>query len=224
MIRRFIAPFLARPRMVGAIGVGLVVALALRFIPNELRWSTRTIFAWDAGAIYFIWACVLLMMNQAQKDIQQRAARQDEGRGMILALVTIAASASLAAIAVELSLAQHEKGLAQILRVGLGVATVALSWFVVQLIYALHYAYEYYGAVDGRPKAVRGGLTFPGGEPPDYWDFLHFAVVIGVAAQTADIAFTSKTMRRTGTVHSVFAFVFNTVVLALTINLVAGLF
>jgi uncharacterized membrane protein len=224
MASQFLAPFRARPRMVGAIGVGLAVALALRFIPNELRWSTRAIFSWDAGAIYFICACVLLMVNQAQKEIQQRAAGQDEGRGMILALVTIAASASLAAIAVELSLAHHEKGIAQVLRVGLGVTTVALSWFLVQLIYALHYAHEYYGAVDGQPKSLRGGLFFPGKEPPDYWDFLHFSVVIGVAAQTADIAFTSKTMRRTGTIHSVFAFVFNTVVLALTINLVAGLF
>ena len=61
-------------------------------------------------------------------------------------------------------------------------------------------------------------------EPPDYWDFLHFATIIGVAAQTADVAFGSKSMRRTGTVHGMVAFIFNTVVLALTINLLAGLF
>ena len=53
---------------------------------------------------------------------------------------------------------------------------------------------------------------------------MHFAVVIGVASQTADIAFQSKALRRIGTVHGVIAFTFNTVVLALTINLVAGLF
>ena len=63
------------------------------------------------------------------------------------------------------------------------------------------------------------GLQFPGGEPPDYWDFLHFAVVIGVACQTADIAFTGKNLRRIGTVHGLVAFSFNTAVLALTINL-----
>ena len=63
-----------------------------------------------------------------------------------------------------------------------------------------------------------------GKSKPDYWDFLHFALIIGVANQTADIAFTSKVMRRTGTLHGVLAFVFNTLVLALTINLAASLF
>ena len=101
-------------------------------------------------------------------------------------------------------------------------ATVAASWFMVQLIFALHYAHEYYA--QGERGQDAGGLDFPGGEPPDYWDFLHFSIVIGVASQTADIAFTSKSLRRVGTVHGITAFVFNTVVLALTINLLAGLF
>ena len=101
-----------------------------------------------------------------------------------------------------------------------------LSWFVAQLIFALHYAHEYYElAHDGaEPPHLQEGLAFPGGEPPDYWDFLHFAVVIGVASQTADIAFTRKALRRIGTVQGVVAFTFNTVVLALTINLLASLF
>ena len=71
---------------------------------------------------------------------------------------------------------------------------------------------------------VVGGLLFPGGAEPDAWDFVHFAVVIGVASQTADVAFTAKRLRRIGTVHGLIAFAFNTAVLALTINLVAGLF
>jgi uncharacterized membrane protein len=65
---------------------------------------------------------------------------------------------------------------------------------------------------------------FPGKEAPDYWDFLHFSIVIGVASQTADIAFTDKALRRLGTAHSLFAFAYNTVIVALTINLLAGLF
>jgi len=67
-------------------------------------------------------------------------------------------------------------------------------------------------------------LKFPEGGDPDYWDFLHFSVVIGVAAQTADISFDSRRLRRIGTVHSLLAFAFNTIVVALTINLVAGIF
>ena len=69
-----------------------------------------------------------------------------------------------------------------------------------------------------------GGLKFPEGGEPDYWDFLHFSVIIGVASQTADISFDSRTLRRIGTVHSLLAYAFNTVVVALTINLWAGIF
>ena len=90
------------------------------------------------------------------------------------------------------------------------------------MIFALHYAHEYYG--EGDRGRRRGGLNFPDDDQPDYWDFIHFASIIGVAAQTADVAFTSKALRRTGTIHGMVAFVFNTVVLALTINLLAILF
>ncbi|MDX7952300.1 DUF1345 domain-containing protein [Lichenihabitans sp. Uapishka_5] len=95
-----------------------------------------------------------------------------------------------------------------------------------QIIFALHYAHEYYAPDKATPEEddVIGGLAFPGGEEPDNWDFVHFAIVIGVASQTADIAFTAKRLRRIGTVHSVISFAFNTAVLALTINLLAGLF
>lgn len=222
MIRVAAASLAARHRLVGAAALGLLAWAALVLVPNDLRWSTRAIVAWDAGCLAFIASSLTLMAGETTAQIRARAARQDEGRGMILALVSAAAAASLAAIAAELSFAQQAQGWPRALHVALGVATVAASWFLSQLIYALHYAHEYYGAADG--AAVRGGLAFPGDEDPDYWDFLHFAVVIGVAAQTADVAFTSRAQRRIGTVHSVFAFTFNTVVLALAISLVAGLF
>ena len=219
-----IGPFASRPRLVGAICAGGLSAILFGFVPNALSPSTRTILSWDAACLWFIGACILGMIGRRDHDIRLRAAKQDDGRGFILALVTLAAVASLGAIALELSLAKGEHSAMKGLRVGLGFATVAASWFVVQLIFAMHYAHEYYSAPDNDPSGLRRGLAFPGDDSPDYWDFVHFAVVIGVASQTADIAFTSKTLRRIGTVHGVIAFSFNTVVLALTINLIAGLF
>ena len=95
----------------------------------------------------------------------------------------------------------------------------------MHFIFALHYVHRYFRPTpDGSTSDHVGGLAFPGGELPDFWDFLHFSIVIGVASQTADIAFTRKDLRRLGTVHGLVAFVFNTAVLALGINLVAGLF
>lgn len=222
-----IGPFASRPRLAGAVAVSVIVWGALVLVPNDLRWSTRAIVGWDAGCAWFIAAAFWLMARARTHDIEKAAAAQDDGRHLILAVVTLAAAASIGAVAQQLTVAKSEHGLMQALRVLSAFVTVAVSWLLVQLIYALHYAHEFYTAADD-PRdedGRRGGLCFPGDDgEADYWDFLHFAVVIGVASQTADVQFTSKRMRRTGTVHSVVAFLFNTVVLALTINLCAGLF
>ena len=219
-----IGPFASRPRLVGAILVGAAAGLLLAFVPNALEPGSRAILAWDAGCLWFIAAGLMAMSGMKGRDIQRRAAAQDDGRGMILGLVLLASAASLAAVGVELSLAKADHGAFKVARVLLAFATVAASWFVAQLIFALHYAHEYYSASDtDATPAIRGGLKFPEGGEPDYWDFLHFSLIIGVACQTADIAFDSRTLRRIGTVHSLLAFAFNTVVVALTVNLWAGI-
>jgi uncharacterized membrane protein len=213
--------FAARPRLLASIAIGLLAGLALSVVPNPLRSTTRIIVAWDAGCIAFLAAVLHTMFDCPMHRLRAVAARQDEGQGMILGLTLLAAAASLVALVAELSAAKGGKGVIAELRIGLAFGTVVLSWLVVQFIFALHYAHEFYApGVDQQ----RGGLAFPGDEAPDYWDFLHFSLVIGVAAQTADIAFTSKALRRIGTVHSLVAFAFNTLVLALSINLAASLF
>ncbi|MES3026950.1 MAG: DUF1345 domain-containing protein [Pseudomonadota bacterium] len=223
-LRPWIGPFVNRPRLLAAIGVGVGVWILCLFAPWPLSWSTAAIFAWDAACLTFILAVLGMMRGRAPEAIKAMAATQDEGQGLILTVVIVAAAASVWAIGSELSLAKHDDGLIRAARIGLAFATVAASWLIVQTIFALHYAHEYYAPDEGPSDDVAGGLMFPGGEEPDYWDFLHFSVVIGVACQTADIEFTSKGLRRIGTIHGVVAFVFNTVVLALTINLLAGLF
>lgn len=219
--------FRDRPRLLTALTVGAVLAAVLYGLPNKLAWSTRDILIWDCAALTFIIGMVGMMCDCGVDRIQARAAAQDEGRGLTLILSVLSAALSVFAIGAELGLAKGDHGTLKALRVVLAFATIAVSWFFTHLIFALHYAHEYYSPEtcsdqDGRTE--RGGLAFPGGEPPDYWDFLHFAVVIGVACQTADVAFTSKPLRRIGTIHGALSFVFNTVVLALTINLLAGLF
>lgn len=222
-----IGPFASRPRLVGAMLATAVTAGVLWLSPLDLRPSTTLLIAWDVGCLWFIAGAFQLMRDQDESDMAKRAASQDDGRHFILAVVTVAAAASLAGVGLELSLAKGEHGPVKALRVAGVLVTVAASWLLVQLIYALHYAHEYYTAADdpADEDGRRGGLCFPGDDPtPDYWDFLHFACVLGVASQTADVQFTSKSLRRTGTVHSIVAFTYNTVVLALTINLCAGLF
>ncbi|MFD1579255.1 DUF1345 domain-containing protein [Ramlibacter ginsenosidimutans] len=97
------------------------------------------------------------------------------------------------------------------------------EWAVeaMAVMFALHYAHDYYLA---ETRGQRGALDFPGGHAPDYGDFLYFSSVIGTSGQTADVSFTSRPMRRTGTVHCTLAFFFNTTLIALTINVASGLF
>lgn len=215
-------PFQPRPRLAAAFGVGLVAAAACRVLFG-LHGATSALLGWDALCLSFIALMTLGMARRSPDEIRARAATDDEGRATILTIVLTAAVAAIVAIALELSLARSVHGLERGLRIGLAFATVAASWFMAHLIFALHYAHGYY---DRAEQGDAGGLHFPGEEDqsPDYWDFLHFAVIVGVAAQTADVAITRRGLRRLNTVHALFAFAFNTVIVALTINLLAGLF
>jgi uncharacterized membrane protein len=95
-----------------------------------------------------------------------------------------------------------------------------VSWAFVHTIFALHYAHEYYGE---RGDNAIGGLTFPGRQAPDYWDFLYFSLVIAMTSQVSDVVITSKVIRRIVTVHGALAFFFNVAVFALTVNIVSNL-
>lgn len=216
--------FSSRPRLLGALLFGTVIGLALSRFLTSLPWITDVVVGWDALCVAFMLSVTAALIGHSPDDIRARAEREDEGRGLILTLVLIAATASIVAIAAELSLAKAEHGIYRVGHVALAFGTVAASWLMVQLVFALHYAHEYYDENPDADERDMRGLDFPGGELPDYWDFVHFAVVIGVACATADVDFTSKALRRIGTVHSLVAFAFNTMIVALTINLLAGLF
>ena len=214
--------FVARPKLMIALGLGLATGIGLAFAAPGLRLWSCSIAGWDVFCFAYLGLTLHALANQGPAEIRSRAAQQDEGQAVVLLLILALCAASLAAVASELSLAQHEQGLAKAARITAAALTVTGSWLTMQMVFAVHYAHEYYFA-DPATRKDAGGLAFPGGEPPDYWDFLHFSIVIGVAAQTADVAFTTKPLRRLGTVHSLIAFVFNTLILALTINLLAGL-
>ncbi len=198
-----------------------VVASSL-FWPIPGGWLSRMATSWDVGVgLYLLQSAIQLGRRRTTADIRVRAAAIDEAGPAVLPLALIAALASIVVVigeAVRVASDGGSTGTAAVL----ALVTVALSWTFVHVIFAFHYAHIFY-ASDARGKD-RGGLMFPGDDAdPDYWDFLHFSLVIGVAAQTADVQISDKGLRRTSTVHSVTAFLFNTVVVALTVNLAVGL-
>jgi uncharacterized membrane protein len=222
--RRFLGPLGPRPRLATATLAGLIVGGGLVWLAPQMQVSTRAILAWDALSVTFLTLMFGTMLGHTPTDIRAQAEIDDEGRGAILGLTLAAAAASIWAIGAELSLAKDAHGILKAAHILLAFVTVVASWLTVQMIFALHYAHEWYGVDEDDGAADAEGIEFPGHQPPDYWDFIYFSVVIGVACATADANITSKGLRRLSTVHCLVAFAFNTIIVALTINLTAGLF
>ena len=119
--------------------------------------------------------------------------------------------------------ASGESDSGKTLQLIVALLTTALSWGLVHLLFALENAKLFYLAPYGAGRdAPPGGLEFPGGHPPEYSDFLYFSFIIGVACQTADVDITARRMRRMALLHGLIAFLFNTVILAATINVAAS--
>ena len=205
----------ARPRHLLGAAVAIAVYLML---PSSWAVATRGILGWDVGIGVFLIAVLIVMQRADVERVRRRAAQQDAGRWAILALTVAAVCFSVFAIGFELNAA---KGLARgeaEWRVALAAATVVLSWSFTHVIFALHYAHEYYR---GRTPS---GLLFPGDQAPTYPDFLYYAFVVGMTCQVSDVQVTGRALRRLTLVHGVLSFFFNTGILALAINLAAGLF
>jgi uncharacterized membrane protein len=217
---RLLQPITSRPHLVTAIAAGLVLYfLAAHWATRDV---TRALIGWNGGVLVFLGFSFFYMLGADTSCMKRRAIGHDEGRHIMLAITVLAAVASVVALAVELSAAKGQPGGG--LRVALAAGTVVLSWLFVQIAFAMHYAHVYFLAEDMCAQH-QGGLDFGyGTEEPDYWDFVHFAIVIGATSQTADIVFKSKEMRRVGTLHSLVAFGFNTAILATMINLAANFF
>lgn len=222
--RRMLGPLGPRPRLTMGTAIGLFVGVSLIWLAPQMQATTRLILGWDALSVTFLTLMFASMVRHTPTDIRVQSAVDDEGRGVILGLTLAAAAASVWAVGAELSLAKDAHGLIKLAHIVLAFLTVVVSWLMVQMIFALHYAHEYYGVDEDDGARDSEGIDFPGHEAPDYWDFLYFAIVIGVACATADANITSKGLRRISTVHCLVAFAFNTVIVALTINLTAGLF
>jgi uncharacterized membrane protein len=109
-----------------------------------------------------------------------------------------------------------------LLHLGISIATIVNSWLLVHTIFAQHYAHSYYRADRTLDKCKANGLDLPGEIEPDYWDFLYFSFVIGMTSQVSDVNVTSRHIRRLSLIHGILSFFFNTTILAMTINIVAG--
>jgi uncharacterized membrane protein len=209
----------SRPRLFISILAGVLVEF---LIPDTLALHevTRAIVGWNAGAILYLMLAAHMIFRADPDKMRARAIAQDDGKYVVLGMVIVAAIASLGAIIAELAVAKDMHGMSRYAHITLAALTILSSWAFTQVMFALHYAHEFYAALErGKP----GGLKFPGESGPDYGDSLYFSCVIGTSGQTADVSFTTRQMRRTGLMHNILAFFFNTTLVALTINIASSL-
>jgi uncharacterized membrane protein len=204
----------SRPRLFSSAGLGIVVTLVLA---PSISWplATRLLVGWDVAVTAYLILVFEMMARSEVRDIRERAAAEDEGQIPILVLTVAASLASLGAILAELASGNGRRPS----QLTLVCVTILLSWAFIHMMFALHYAHEFYGDSAG----PGGGMAFPGGdEAPDYWDFVYFSFVIGMTSQVSDVGITSKQVRRTVTAHGVISFAFNVALLALTVNIAAS--
>lgn len=176
------------------------------------------VVGFDFAVTGFLLSLIPLLRECEKETMRRHSEENDANRTVVLAVSTLITLVVMAAIAGELPAAKHgEPG--ALLRL---IVTLLLTWLFANVVYALHYAHEYYraGAVPGEDA---GGLEFPGSGHPDYLDFAYFSLTLGMTFQTSDVEISSRSIRRIVTAHSCAAFIFNIGVIAFTINGIGGI-
>ncbi len=216
---RWIRVFAARPLLCLGAVAGLVAAALL---PHGLGPVTRAILAWDIGILAYLGLAVRLFLTEPDERMEAHAAAQQEGEWTIFWLTVAAVMFSFAAILTEFASSHDLPAGTKSLHIGLVAGTLFLSWLMTQTTFAFRYAHEFYSRDNGGP-GVDGGLDFPGETRPDYLDFLYFSLVVGMTFQVSDVQVTSRKLRRVTAAQGVLSFLFNTIILALSVNIAAGL-
>jgi uncharacterized membrane protein len=221
-----LAPFRivrARPQLFLSLALGVIVGFLL---PQAMQPVARALVAWNAVALCYFLLVYVLIAGATHDTIRERAQRLDEGRVVMLLLTTAIATASFGAVVIELGSVKSMAGFEKNATILLTIVTVLNSWLFLHLTFAFHYAHEFYFEEENdaqEPPAARGGLHFPNTRMPQYIDFLYFSYVIGVAFQTADVETCSSPMRLLVATHGIVAFIYNTTILALMVNIASQL-
>jgi uncharacterized membrane protein len=208
--------FLHHIKLLTSIVAGVVLFFLL---PGNWGTLARVLVSWNGGVTLFLSWVFLWMKGCSAEELYMRYKEEDETALIILVTVICAALLSLVAIVALLSTVRQVAGFERAMHVSLAALTVVSSWLLVPTIFTLHYTDAFYSATDDdRP------LLFPQTQRPIFWDFAYFSFTIAAACQTADVATTNTSIRKTVLAQSLIAFVFNASILGFAVNVSAGLF
>lgn len=178
------------------------------------------ILLWDVFAFCYTLATWLIILTRSTIQLRAQARIEDGSRTFVFSSIIIA---SIACMCTVVLLIVSKEGSQSSLYLPVSIAGMLLSWTIVHTTFCLHYAYLFYDDDANDATKHAEGLDFPNEEKPDLLDFAYFAFVIGMTFQVSDVEVTSRIIRRTVLFHGLLSFVLNTFVVALTVNLIAGL-
>ncbi|QYE34143.1 MULTISPECIES: DUF1345 domain-containing protein [Sphingosinicellaceae] len=202
----------------------IVVALATGPVVGPAR---SVLIGFDAGALLWIILTLRMMWGSKTDTMRARAKENDPDSHILLAIALLIVAVVLVAVTVELVGVSGGHGSA----LGVAGGTLLIVWLFSNLLFALHYAHGFYapGDIDDEPgrgdgeKQDSGGLEFPGDAMPNYSDFAYFSFVLGMTFQVSDVQITSQSMRRLALGHALAAFLFNIIVVALSVSLIGNM-
>jgi uncharacterized membrane protein len=208
-------PRSARARLLYAAVLG---TLGWFLVPWRLQGTTHLLVAIDVSTLFLTAVSGYIIMSSGADETKRRAAAEDPGRALVWLIVMLTCMFGLFAAAVLMRQGKTASSFEGQLHIVLCIVTVVLAWLLTHASFTLRYAHLYYGGDD------KGGIDFPGDDDPDDHDFAYFAFTIGMTFQVSDTDVTSREIRRTVLRHGLLSFVYNTVIVALSINLVVGQF
>ena len=213
--------FDAHHRVFAAACVGVATFLALH---GRASFPTQLIAGWEAFAVTLVALAWIVICTKDPYQARRDASLQDSSATFLFVLVISAALASLLAVGLVLGSAKNLPPSGLAMHITLSVSAVVSSWWLVHTVFALRYAHIYFrDARKVERSAISGGLLFPGEGSPNYLDFAYFSFVVGMTCQVSDVQVCSSQVRTLVMVHGLISFAFNTAILAMFVNIIAGL-
>lgn len=205
-----------------AISLIMAVIAFIATIFLHLGTTVRIMVAWDVFTLSLIGMSWLLFISTTAKEQHEVVMKQDDGLKVIFTIVLTSVCVSLLGtllLIVKTSESTADKDIRAIVT----LLAVALSWILLHTIFTIRYAHLYHDHNKLKTGTEVGGIDFPGSEQPDYVDFAYFSFVIGMTFQVSDVSVSSRMVRRYVLMHGLISFVFNTIIVALTINTIANI-
>jgi uncharacterized membrane protein len=189
---------------------------------QHFDWALSFVLAWNVFGISYLIFNLILFSKSDVNQIQKQCSKEDVSSWILFAFVVSACMIGLMSVLSFMNNTNTWQS-GSIIGSILCISAVGFSWLMVHFAFAVRYAHLYYGDNNKQFSKHAKGLVFPEDDVPDYFDFAYFSIVIGMTFQVSDVVITSKGVRRLVLIHSVIAFIFNTVIIAMTVSQVIGM-